>query len=363
MTKCNFELYNITTPNLEDPINSTLIIDLEYNNITYGYKICSHLGQGTVGDVYLLDFLGKNNYVIKISKRKTKNDLISEINIFQNYLIKNENNQKIFPIFYGKFKDSNRIGIVYNYLGNYNLEKFKLNHYNLFSFNNNIDMIKQIIEQLISFDDLIHCDLKASNIIIDIKDNRLISTITDLGLSNLVIPDKTVLSTNYITSPESLLTVVEYRKCLVYNKDYNIKKHDHFGIFVFILNLFLIKNYWNILNNYLTTELKIDSEFLIKQESSVFYVYIWYKFNNSYSNNQSLQNVIYEIEKIHPQLLNMNFINFDLYFKLYILPNLNLNLINKDKTIELYSFLKLLIKFDPDDRPTLEELFNHKFLN
>jgi hypothetical protein len=59
----------------------------------------------------------------------------------------------------------------------------------------------------------------------------------------------------------------------------------------------------------------------------------------------------------------MNFINFDLYFKLYILPNLNLNLINKDKTIELYSFLKLLIKFDPDDRPTLEELLNHKFLN
>jgi len=363
MIECIFELYNIATINLENPINSTLIIDLEYNNTIYEYNIHSHIGQGTVGDVYLLEFLGKTDYVIKISKNKTKNDLISEINIFQNYLIKNDNNQKIFPIFYGKFKNSNRLGIVYNCLGNYNLDKFKLNHYNLFSFNNNINIIKQIIQQLISFNNVIHCDLKASNIIIDIKDNRLISTITDLGLSNLIIPKKTVLSTNYITSPESLLSVAEYRKCLVHNKDFNIKKHDYFGIFVIILNLFLIKNYWNVLNSYLTTELKINSQFLIKQESSVFYVYIWYKFNNSYSNNESLKNVIYQIENIYPQLKTINIINFDLYFKLYILPNLNLNLINKDKTIELYSFLKLLIKFDPDDRPTLEELLNNIFLN
>ena len=140
-------------------------------------------------------------------------------------------------------------------------------------------------------------------------------------------------------------------------------KHDYFGLFVFILNLFLIKNYWNILNTYLTTELNIDSKFLIKQESSVFYVYIWYKFNNSYSNNQSLKNIISEIENYYPQLLKMNIINFDNYFKLYILPNMNLNLINKDKTLQLYNFLSLLIKFDPDDRPSLESLLNHQFLN
>ena len=359
MNECKFELFNLSK--IENLIGATIVIKPKDEDITYGYKIHSHLGNGSVGNVYLLEFLNKKDYVIKISKDSCKKDILNELQIFT-YLDKNKN-EKIIPIYYGKIENTKQYGIVYNYLGQNNFDVFKINNYNLFSFNNNIDIIKQIIKQLISFNNIIHCDFKGTNIIIDIKNNKIISTITDLGLSNLAIPKKTVLSTNYVTSPESLLTITEYNKCIVNNKDLNIKKHDYFGLFAFILNLFLIKHYWIVLTEYLHTELNIEFKFLASQEASAIYVYIWYKFNNSYSNNESLRNVIHEIENKFPQLQTMNIINFDLYFKLYILPNLNLNLINKEKTLQLYHFLSLLIKFDPEDRPIFEELLNHSFLN
>ena len=89
-------------------------------------------------------------------------------------------------------------------------------------------------------------------------------------------------------------------------------------------------------------------------------MYIWYKFNNSNSNNESLKKVILEIEKKYP---NNDFLNFESYFNLYISPNLNLNLIDEEKIPELFQFLSLLIKFDPIDRPTFETLLEHSLLN
>jgi serine/threonine protein kinase len=342
--------------------NSTLIIKPNNDNISYGYKIDKYINDGTIGKVYLLEFLNKKEYIIKISKPSSKEDLIDEINIFKFNLVRNNINNKIFPIFYGNFQNSDNFGIVYPYLGKHNFDTYKLYYKNNLSFVNNIDIIKQIIEQLISFDNIIHCDLKLSNIVVDMKNNKIITSIIDLGLSNLVIPTKTVLSTNYITSPESLLTMDNFSNCVVNKSDINIKKHDYFGLFCFIINIFLDKNYWDILDNYLTTQLKFNIEFILSQHASLIYVYIWYKFNNSTTKNISLKNVILKIEKMYPQILEMKFINFETFFKLYILPNLNFNTIKKDKVILLYDFLSLLIKFDPDDRPEFKILLNNSFL-
>jgi len=287
---------------------------------------------------------------------------MDELDIFT-YLKNNEINKKIFPIYYGDIERTDKFGIIYPFLGKYNFDKFKLYYINKLSFNNNIDIIKQIIEQLISFDNVIHCDLKSPNIIIDIKENRLIATITDFGLSDLFIPDKIIVSTIYIISPESLLTHKNYKKCIVNKKDVCIKKHDYFGLFCFILNLFIKKfNYWDILSVYLTHELNMNVSFLATENTFNFFVYIWYKFNNSICNNLSLKNIILRIEEKYPYYLEMKFINFETFFKFYLKPKLNPDLINQEQISLLYDFLSSLIKFDPIDRPDLKILLEHTFL-
>jgi serine/threonine protein kinase len=337
--------------------NTTLFIKSINNDISY--NIYDHLGSGTVGNVYLLESFDSNKYVIKVSKNSCKKDLMNELDIFQ-YLKKNEINNKIFPLYYGDIEKSDKFGIIYPFLGKYNFDKFKIYYINKLSFNNNIDIIKQIIEQLISFDNIIHCDLKSSNIIIEINENKLIATLTDLGLSNLFIPDNIVVSTSYITSPESLLTNKEYKKCIVNKNDMNIKKHDYFGLFCFIINLFIKKyNYWDILSFYLV-KLDMNISYLVTPDASSFFVYIWYKFNNSICNNLSLKEIISKIESNNPYLLEMDIINFETFFKVYITPKLNY--LNEDQIILLYDFLSVLIKFDPIDRPDLDILLQHSFL-
>jgi len=163
--------------------DTKLFIKSTKDNIDCSYNIYDCLGSGTIGNVYLLESLNKKNYVIKVSKDSCKKDLMDELGIFK-YLKNNEINNKNFPIYYGDIKRTNKFGIIYPFLGKYNLDKFKIYYINKLSFNNNIDIIKQIIEQLISFENIIHCDLKSSNIIIDFIENKLIATLTDLGLSD-----------------------------------------------------------------------------------------------------------------------------------------------------------------------------------
>ena len=52
--ECIFEFYNF-----KNIINSTLIVKPKNDNISYGYKIDSFLGDGSVGNVYLLELLNK----------------------------------------------------------------------------------------------------------------------------------------------------------------------------------------------------------------------------------------------------------------------------------------------------------------
>ena len=352
MTECIFRLKN-NELYIKDSLNK--------------YKINFFLGKGSTSKVYQIE---NNNekYVMKMSEHSCKKDLISEVRIFKNYFIKNKINLKILPLFYGNLENTNHYIIIYQYFGRYDLKEFKLKYSNLFSFNNNINIIKQIIEQLISFNNIIHCDLKDTNIIINNDDDTIIATIIDMGLSKLsIIKHDTlacVLSTNYITSPESLLTLEKFNNNLININDLNIKKHDYFGLFCLILNLFLKNTYWDNMYDYLRNELELNINFILSHDSSILYVYIWYKFNNSnYSNNESLKNIILNIESLYPNFKIINFLNFDAFFKKYLLPNLNLDIIDSNNIILLYDFLILLIKFDPFDRPDFETIYNCDFLN
>jgi serine/threonine protein kinase len=366
--ECIFELVNITNKETSNGIiNSILLIKPLYSSFNYKYKINSYLGHGTVGHVYLLEISNNEQneqneqYVIKISNPDCKKDLLEELEIFKKHFIKNKIIYNGYPLFYGNFKNVDNVGIIYPYAGSHNFEKLKLQNYNI-PFTYNIDIIIQIIKQLININPIIHCDLKPSNIVLDIKENKPFATIIDFGLSHTIFPNKTIVSTTYITSPESLLTMSKFNDCLVSIDDLKLYKHDYFGLYCFILNLFLNKSYWNLISNYLINDLKFNSAFVTTQECSIIYVYIWYKFNNINIKNRSLKNVILKIEKMYPDVLNKKYINFETFFKLYILPNLNLSIIKREYIILLYDFLNIIIKFDPDDRPELSTLLKHKFL-
>ena len=105
----------------------------------------------------MLESLDNKKCVIKVSKKSCKKDLIYELKIFK-YLKNNEINNNIFPIFYGDIEGTEKFGIIYPFLGKYNFDNFKIQFINKLSFNDNIDIINQIIIQLISFDNVIHCD-------------------------------------------------------------------------------------------------------------------------------------------------------------------------------------------------------------
>jgi len=356
--ECIFELEYNSNNNI---INSTLLVKPINSLFNYKYKINSYLGHGTVGHVYLLEKSNNEQYVVKISNPDCKKDLLGELDIFKIHFIKNKIIYDAYPLFYGNFKNQDNVGIIYPYVGSHNFEKLKLQNY-IIPFTNNIDIIIQIINQLININTIIHCDLKPSNIVGNLKDNKLYATIIDFGLSHLIFPNKTILSTTYITSPESLLTTLNFKDCLVNLNDLKLYKHDYFGLYCFILNLFLKKSYWNLISNYMINDLKFNKASVASQIFSIIYVYIWYKFNNIDIKNKSLKNVILRIEKMYPEVLDKKYINFETFFKLYILPNLNLDIIKRDAVKLLYSFLNIIIKFDPDDRPELSTLLKHPFL-
>jgi len=351
--ECIFELENNRI------INSTLLIKSLDNSFNYKYKIINCLGYGTVGRVYLLKTPNNEQYVIKISNYNCKKDLLDELEFFKVQFIFNKINYNAYPLFYGKFKNINNTGIIYPYVGLYNFEKLKLQNYNI-SFTNNINIINQVITQLINIYPIIHCDLKPSNIVANITDNKIYATIIDFGLSQDIYSDRTIVSTNYITSPESLLTMNKFYDKLIDQIDIKFYKHDYFGLYCFILNLFLNKkSYWDLISDYLIDDLKFDTNFVLTQKCSVIYVYIWYKFNNINIKNKLLKNLILKIEKMYPEVLDKQYINFEYFFNLYIIPNINS--IDKETIPLLYDFLSIIIQFDPDDRPELKTLLEHPF--
>jgi serine/threonine protein kinase len=344
------------------------------SNILYKYfivnntkfHITQYLGKGSVGQVYLIQHKSKK-YVIKISNYNCYNELLSEadntITLFNKYNIIHN----YYPIYWGdiyyiqdeQFINSSLCGVIYPFLGFYNLENIKQIDFKL-NWNSYTNIIKQLLNQLSNFNNIIHGDLKSSNVVFDIYDYNIIANIIDFGLiKDINNNNSNIISTNYVTSPESLFTTFKYSNCIVDTIDYS--KHDYFGLYVIILDLFLNKLYWYILSSYLIESLEFNSLLIRSQRSTDIITYMYYKFFNIIPNN-SYSNLISSIEKEY-NLSNKNFITFEQFFKKYIKPNLNFNIFPFKKIPLFYNFLISICHFNPSNRLSIKLLLQHPFIN
>ena len=344
------------------------LIKEDNNSIHEKYKIINYLGSGTVGQVYLLEPENINNdkkFVIKISNSKHQYDLKNEVQTIENYFKEFNINHCSYPIYWGFFNNVDAIGVIYPYLGFYNLEKLKRLKYKI-SFKNNLSIIKQIISQLISLKDIIHGDLKPPNVVIDFNDDKIIASIVDFGLIKKKTSTENIISTNYITSPESLLTLDNYYNCLVNGEIIDFTKHDYYGLYAIVLNLFLQNGFWYTMKSYMVEQVNLNSKHVIKHEAIDIFGYTYYRL--FYNNHQELPNnsyrkLIYKIEMTYPTISNKKFLDFDNFFKLYIAPNLDYSFFNVDKAFDFKDFLIKICHFDPTKRLELEQLLEHPFLN
>lgn len=370
----DYKLYKVKFNLIDFTVDSKKIIDLKLNITTdintNNFIIKSYLGKGVMGQVYLIENINDEEnenifpeklYVLKISNEDSYTDLKEELVTIQNTFTKYKIKSEAYPLAYGKFENMEALGVLYNFIGYYNLEKIKKIDYKI-DFETNIMIIRQIIEQLNSMKNIIHCDLKPANIVINTTDNIIKTTIIDYGLIKS-INNFDVISTNYITSPESLLTLRSYgvKKIRV-----DLSKHDYFGLFVTVVNLFVKNSYWTIINKFLSVDNNFKDDYLLKDEARILYGYLWYRFN--YDNikqipNKIMKQLIITIEKTLPEFLEKEFCNFDYFFTNYILPNINYDCIKKENINGLKLFLRELSYFCPEDRPSFKILLLHPFLN
>lgn len=360
----NFKIidFNLNSTNI---INSKLLI---YNDkIEMIFKIINFLGKGTVGQVYLIELITNpnENFVVKISNSDCQDDLKREVNKVIKYFTEGNIKHKAYPKYFGNFKNLNAYGVIYPYLGFYNLDKIKSIKYNI-SWIYNIMIIKQLINQVKSFTNIIHGDLKPPNVVLNIT-NTIEATIVDFGLIKKKNDRFGIISTNYVSSPESLLSLEEYEKFKEKEESIDYSKHDYFGLFCIIVNLFAKNSYWSILSKYITDIFKVSNSFLLKHEAVLLFSYAWYRFfytNIEQLPNQSLKNLINYIEtKLVKSTFINNFLSWDEFFDNYIIKSLDRTSFNFNY-IELFrDFLKKLCHFDSSKRNDLNELLNHQFLN
>lgn len=360
MNKIKKVIFNINyDTNSSDKLD---MININNNNIIY--KIISLLGTGSVGSVYLVkqiinNRLTNNMFTLKISNINYNNTLLTEIKCIEYYFLKYNIYHDSYPLYYGEILNMNRVGVIYNFCGNYNLERLREIKYNI-TFKNNISIIRQIINQMLQFNSTIHCDLKPANIVIDINNNNIIATIIDFGLMHHIDEREDILSTSYIVSPESLFTIAKYKTCLHHSEKLDLSKHDYFGLFINILNLFVNNGFWTVLFKYISNYVDIKMNNI-----DYIFIYIWYKLSYDSINmleSKSLINIVEKLEHEYPILLQQHFLNFDEFFNKYIIIELDYMTINKNKITQLKDFIKYIIAFNPDNRPLLTNLLIHDFI-
>jgi len=360
----NFKIidFNSISKNI---INSKLLIYNNKSQITF--KIINFLGKGTVGQVYLLEQSSDSNknFVIKISNSECQKDLQREVKKVIKYFKEGNIEHKAYPKYYGDFDNLNAYGVIYPYLGFYNLDKIKSINYDI-SWTYNLMIIKQIIQQVHSFKTIIHGDLKPPNVVINVT-NTIEATIVDFGLIKKKEDRYGIISTNYVSSPESLLTLEEYNKLKDKYETIDYSKHDYYGLYCIIVNLFVKSSYWSVLSKYVTNVFKVTNSDLLKYEAVLLFTYVLYRFFYTDINqlpNQSLKNLIDYIETNQVKIINKNkFLTWDDFFDNYIIRSLDRTSFNFNY-IELFrDFLKKLIHFDSSKRIDLDKLLNHPFLN
>ncbi len=358
--KVDFEISNFTISST-NIIGTNLIVMTEKAYIKY--KIINYIGKGTVGQVYLIESHNDASVcVIKISNSHCIDDLIDEVQLTQTYFSKNNIIHPAYPKCCGFFKNMKAYGIIYPYFGFYNLEKLKYIDYKI-NFKNNKEIIKQIITQMSQFFNVIHCDLKPSNVVVEVVNNIIKATIIDFGLIKETTTPENLISTSYITSPESLLTLTNFSDCVDTTIPIHFDKHDYFGLFCIVINLFIKKTFWTLIIKYLT-DINFNNDFLYKQSASVVFVYMWFRFfynEKSHIANKSLLNIINKIETMYPNISSKKFLDYDDFFDNYVKSYIDLETIDKSKLPDLKDFTKQIIKFDYSLRPSLEELQAHDF--
>ena len=351
--------------NSNDIINSHIIM---YNNeINHKYKIINYIGRGVIGQVYLLEpvnFISAKKYVIKISNPECNEYLKNEVKAINHYFNKYNIKHNSQPKYWGGFEQSKSYGVVYLYLGFYNIEKIKKIQYNI-NWENNINIITQLINQLIDLDNIIHGDLKSANVVIDIIDDNMTASMIDFGLIKRKDSKKNIISTNYITSPESLLSLDKYSMCLSCYDVVDFSKHDYYGLFVIVLELFLEKDFWSIINSYLINYVKLNLDIMTDNNMIDIFCYMYYRF--FYKNIQDITNNIYKklihtIETNYPVFHLKSFCSFDKFFELYIEPNINYSSFNFKNKIYFKDFLVKMCHFDTNKRLGLYDLLVHSFL-
>jgi len=120
----NFKIIDFNS-NSKNIINSKLLI--HKNNSEMTFKIINFLGKGTVGQVYLLEPNSSlnENYVVKISNSECQDDLKREVKKVIKYFTEGNIKHKAYPKYFGNFDNLNAYGVIYLYLGFYNLYKIK----------------------------------------------------------------------------------------------------------------------------------------------------------------------------------------------------------------------------------------------
>ena len=239
-------------------INSKLHI--YNNNMEIIFKITNFLGKGTIGQVYLLEPVLDSSklLVIKISNSDCQKDLQKEVKKVIKYFYEGKINHKTYPEYYGNFDNLNAFGAIYPYLGFYNLDKIKSIKYHI-SWSHNVSIIKQLVYQVNSFTNIIHGDLKPPNIVLDIKNNQVVATIVDFGLIKKKDDKYGIISTNYVSSPESLLTLQEYKIFKNNDELIDYSKNYYFCLYCICINLFVKNSYWSILSKYIIDVFKVSN--------------------------------------------------------------------------------------------------------
>jgi len=321
----------------------------------------------------------ENLFTLKISNIDSYYELYEEILLIQENLNNNDINIDNYPLYYGDFKNYRSFGIIYPFFGIYNLEKIKslslLNETKInLNYFKNIKIIKQLIIQLskLNINNIIHCDLKPCNIVINELNNNIKATIIDFGLIKNVNNLEPIMSTSYITSPESLLTIDKFKNILNKKEIIDYSKSDYFGLYTIILQLFLNKSYWKIIHNYLNKFCNYSFSLIDNSQFYIVYAYVWYKFfYNDYENikSVSMKNLIVNIEYKYQFVKTKKYLKFDKFFEYYIISNIEPKYFEDENyntdifSSNLFDFLKSLINFEPKDRPSFIELLEHPFLN